>query len=441
MPAPSHMPKMTTSRRFYSRTAAGTTQERGKCRSYPHVSCFRTSQAFPPSSTSRTLRVRVRGRGRSESGNDARIVSRRARGGVGKHVRWGRMQINEWFRSWFVTTNNLWDVPWTWADVVRFMAWWMAAFCFVGVIAAPSLVRMVGIDRATLGYGGQALYALCTDLLEFAVTLAVARACLGGFVGGKENNNQATKSQNASQMPTTMPTRKWAAAPVTATQKMNASDVNGASSAKTAAASFPMRLLARPRRGSGLRKLAAGIAVGCLCFPLVDRLSHYNRWVVSARSHIPVTSSSRHNHHQTSAAEGSSATNTATSSSSSSKKAYTVSAAPPLEQTLSATGGLASNAAYVIVVSLCCPLWEEMVFRGILLPSLCKYLPPAWAVLASAAAFAGAHFAPSRTLPLAFLGLVLGTAMVSTRSIAAPIALHAMWNSHVLYTALTAAPL
>lgn len=357
-------------------------------------------------------------------------------------MRWGRMQINEWFRSWFVTTNNLWDVPWTWADVVRFMAWWMAAFCFVGVIAAPSLVRMVGIDRATLGYGGQALYALCTDLLEFAVTLAVARACLGGFVGGKENNNQATKSQNASQMPTTMPTRKWAAAPVTATQKMNASDVNGASSAKTAAASFPMRLLARPRRGSGLRKLAAGIAVGCLCFPLVDRLSHYNRWVVSARSHIPVTSSSRHNHHQASAAEGSSATNTATSSSSSSsKKAYTVSAAPPLEQTLSATGGLASNAAYVIVVSLCCPLWEEMVFRGILLPSLCKYLPPAWAVLASAAAFAGAHFAPSRTLPLAFLGLVLGTAMVSTRSIAAPIALHAMWNSHVLYTALTAAPL
>lgn len=84
---------------------------------------------------------------------------------------------------------------------------------------------------------------------------------------------------------------------------------------------------------------------------------------------------------------------------------------------------------YVASHALLAPLWEETVFRGFLLPSLCRYLPAHGAVCVSALLFAGAH--KSALAPgLLLLGLLLGGVYVRTRSLAAPIALHGLWNLH-----------
>ena len=96
-----------------------------------------------------------------------------------------------------------------------------------------------------------------------------------------------------------------------------------------------------------------------------------------------------------------------------------------------ASGDPATCATYFAVVALCAPLWEEAVFRGFLLPSLARYLPPPAAVAASALAFAVAHFSPARFVPLLLLGVVFGALYARTRSLGAAVAAHSLWNCYI----------
>lgn len=86
---------------------------------------------------------------------------------------------------------------------------------------------------------------------------------------------------------------------------------------------------------------------------------------------------------------------------------------------------------YAIVVSICAPIWEEVIFRGFLLPSLTRYMPIWSSVLVSAIAFALAHFSMQRLLPLTFLGLVMGIVFVRSRNLLASMLLHSLWNGFV----------
>ena len=86
---------------------------------------------------------------------------------------------------------------------------------------------------------------------------------------------------------------------------------------------------------------------------------------------------------------------------------------------------------YVASYTLLAPLWEEAVFRGFLLPSLCRYLPAHAAVFVSAVVFAGAHCSPT-TPGLLLVGVLLGGVYVRTRSLAAPVLLHGLWNLHTM---------
>ncbi|KDO76369.1 hypothetical protein CISIN_1g022913mg [Citrus sinensis] len=79
------------------------------------------------------------------------------------------------------------------------------------------------------------------------------------------------------------------------------------------------------------------VALGCLMFPLVNRLSQFNLNLLPLMPSAPVTISS-------------------------------------VEQSIMARDPVAM-ALYAIVVSVCAPVWEEIVFRGFLLPSLTKYMP------------------------------------------------------------------
>ncbi|KAK6935454.1 Type II CAAX prenyl endopeptidase Rce1-like [Dillenia turbinata] len=135
------------------------------------------------------------------------------------------------------------------------------------------------------------------------------------------------------------------------------------------------------------------VALGCFLFPLVNHLSQVNLVLLPLMPSAPVTISS-------------------------------------VEQSIIARDPVAM-ALYATVVSVCAPVWEEIVFRGFLLPSLSKYMPVWCSILISSVAFALAHFNVQRMLPLIFLGVLMGVVLARTRNLFAPMVLHSLWNGFV----------
>ncbi|MBU7582544.1 MAG: CPBP family intramembrane metalloprotease [Nostoc sp. TH1S01] len=82
--------------------------------------------------------------------------------------------------------------------------------------------------------------------------------------------------------------------------------------------------------------------------------------------------------------------------------------------------------------AIAAPLFEEILFRGFLLPSLTRYLPVWGAIVASSLLFAIAHLSLSEVLPLTALGIVLGVVYTRSRNLLAPMLLHSLWNSGTL---------
>ena len=89
-------------------------------------------------------------------------------------------------------------------------------------------------------------------------------------------------------------------------------------------------------------------------------------------------------------------------------------------------------AVFFGTAAIAAPVFEEIVFRGFLLPSLTRYLPVSGAIAASAFLFAVAHLSVSEILPLATLGAVLGFVYTRSRNLLAPMLLHSLWNSGTL---------
>lgn len=87
---------------------------------------------------------------------------------------------------------------------------------------------------------------------------------------------------------------------------------------------------------------------------------------------------------------------------------------------------------FFVTASIAAPIFEEIMFRGFLLPSLTKYLPMWGAILASSLLFAAAHLNISEVLPLAVLGTVLGVVYTRSRNLLSSILLHSLWNGGTL---------
>lgn len=135
------------------------------------------------------------------------------------------------------------------------------------------------------------------------------------------------------------------------------------------------------------------VILGCFMFPLVNRLSQFNLDLLPVLPSTPVTLSS-------------------------------------VEQSIISRDPIAM-ALYALVLVVCAPLWEEIVFRGFLLPSLTKYMPVWCSILVSAIAFALAHFNVQRMLPLIFLGIVMGVIYTRSRNLLPAMLLHSLWNGFV----------
>ncbi len=89
---------------------------------------------------------------------------------------------------------------------------------------------------------------------------------------------------------------------------------------------------------------------------------------------------------------------------------------------------------FFVTASIAAPLFEEVMFRGFLLPSLTRYLPVWGAIAASSLLFAIAHLNLSEVLPLAMLGVVLGVVYTRSRNLIAPMLLHGLWNAATLFS-------
>ena len=89
---------------------------------------------------------------------------------------------------------------------------------------------------------------------------------------------------------------------------------------------------------------------------------------------------------------------------------------------------------YVVVAFALLPaVTEELLFRGVIIGEY-ETQSPGVAVAVSAAMFAMAHFSAAR-FPVYFAaGAVLASALYATRSLIAPILMHAVYNALVLYT-------
>ncbi|KAJ6415116.1 CAAX AMINO TERMINAL PROTEASE [Salix viminalis] len=231
--------------------------------------------------------------------------------------------------------GSSWTVPWTAETIVQVMLLWVVSFWFIGSWVIPFAAHIAGFNKDTLTFRGQALFSLVTDMTEGLAGIAILRCCLSRF--------QPLSTD-------------W----------------------------FRFRL-----KGNWL----FDVALGCLMFPLVNRLSQFNLSLLPILPPAPVTLSS-------------------------------------VEQSIAARDPVAMI-LYAIVVSVCAPVWEEIVFRGFLLPSLTRYMPVWCAILVSSVAFALAHFNVQRMLPLIFLGVVMGVIFARSRNLLPSMLLHSLWNGFV----------
>ncbi|XP_054825256.1 uncharacterized protein LOC129322851 [Prosopis cineraria] len=228
-----------------------------------------------------------------------------------------------------------WVVPWAAGTILLVMLLWTTVFWFIGSWLIPCAAHIAGFNKESLTFRGQALFSLVTDMTEGLAGIAILQLCLSRY---------------------------------------------------------------RPLPPDWFRfslkgKWQLDVIMGCLMFPLVNRLSQFNLDLLPLLPSSPVTLSS-------------------------------------VEQSIMARDPVAMG-LFAIVVSICAPVWEEILFRGFLLPSLTKYMPVWCAILVSSVAFALAHFNLQRMLPLIFLGMVMGVIFTRSRNLLPSMLLHSLWNSFV----------
>ena len=88
----------------------------------------------------------------------------------------------------------------------------------------------------------------------------------------------------------------------------------------------------------------------------------------------------------------------------------------------------AALACFAVTAVVLAPLFEETIFRGVLLPVASRELGAGWGVMVSAAVFAVAHLSLGELPPLFMLGLGLGWLRWSGGRLGSCVLMHALWN-------------
>tara|TARA_A100001035_G_scaffold120199_1_gene94468 strand:+ start:42 stop:1403 length:1362 start_codon:yes stop_codon:yes gene_type:complete len=81
-----------------------------------------------------------------------------------------------------------------------------------------------------------------------------------------------------------------------------------------------------------------------------------------------------------------------------------------------------------VTTTLLAPLFEEIIFRGILLPILSRDFGIILGILVSSFIFALAHLSLGEMLPLFVLGIGLGITRIASGSLLSSVIMHSLWN-------------
>ena len=81
-----------------------------------------------------------------------------------------------------------------------------------------------------------------------------------------------------------------------------------------------------------------------------------------------------------------------------------------------------------ITTTLLAPFFEEIIFRGILLPTLSRDFGIILGIIVSAFIFALAHLSLGEMLPLFVLGIGLGITRIASGSLLSSVIMHSLWN-------------
>lgn len=82
------------------------------------------------------------------------------------------------------------------------------------------------------------------------------------------------------------------------------------------------------------------------------------------------------------------------------------------------------------------PVFEEVLYRGFLLPALACFLPMWAAIPTSSVLFAIHHLNPTMVVPLSMLGFIWAILYAKSGNLIVTILIHAMWNSRVFLGSL-----
>lgn len=93
--------------------------------------------------------------------------------------------------------------------------------------------------------------------------------------------------------------------------------------------------------------------------------------------------------------------------------------------------GVGPLLAAALTVALVAPLFEELLFRGTLLPFLARRWGWGAAILGSGLLFGAIHLQPAGLPTLGVLGMVLGAAFRRGGSLVSAVLLHALWNGAI----------
>ncbi len=86
----------------------------------------------------------------------------------------------------------------------------------------------------------------------------------------------------------------------------------------------------------------------------------------------------------------------------------------------------------VVMALFCAPLFEEFMFRGLLLPALLRHYAPGTAITAVSLLFAVMHLHLLSMPALCFIAAVFSLAYILTRSILVPVLMHVFFNAGTL---------
>ena len=90
-----------------------------------------------------------------------------------------------------------------------------------------------------------------------------------------------------------------------------------------------------------------------------------------------------------------------------------------------------ASAVGFIAPCLTAPWWEEVLYRGFLLPVLTALLGFPWAVLVQGIVFSAHHMSVTTALPLAVLGWTWALVYKESGNLFNVILIHMLWNSRV----------